>query len=145
MKKTKIKNLEELRSEKLQLRTRAKTVEGDLNEHFKVLADSVKPITGILGKVSKVKNMFAKKKEGDNNTKSKFGNYRNNVIKVGIPLLAGGLLLMTGRKLLVKSIVGYGLGKATNYVVSKNAGDHAASIKRIFSRRNKKVRDRGIF
>ncbi len=144
--KTRITDLAELRTERAFLRSRIETVEEDLQEHYSEIKEKVRSVTKIFGTVSRIKNMF--NRDNDENAIEVTGDpksYLTTALKAAVPLIAGGIFLKRGKKLLVKSIIGYGLGQATKYIFSKNINEHVTSVKGIFSKEEGKPQENGIF
>ncbi len=142
--KSTINNIEDLQLERAKLRAKIEGLEIDLKEHYQEIADKVKSVTRIFGLVSKVKEKLGIGGEGhQENDEPK--TYLNTAVKVALPLVAGGLIVARGKKMLLRSLIGYGLGQFTKYVVSKNVDEHVASVKGVFARKQEKYDDSGIF
>ncbi len=139
-----INNIEDLQLERAKLRAKIDGLEIDLKEHYQEIADKVKSVTRIFGVVSRVKDKLGigGDKETDNDEPKSM---LNTAVKVALPLVAGGLIVARGKRMLLRSLIGYGLGQFTKYVVSKNVDEHVASVKGVFSRKEEKYDDRGIF
>lgn len=139
-----INNIEDLQLERAKLRAKIDGLEVDLKEHYQEIADKVKSVTRIFGVVSRVKDKLGigGDKETENDEPKSM---LNTAVKVALPLVAGGLIVARGKKMLLRSLIGYGLGQFTKYVVSKNVDEHVASVKGVFSRKEEKYDDRGIF
>ncbi len=138
-----INNLEDLQLERSRLRAKMYGVEIELKEHYKEISDKVKSVTRVFSVVSKFKDMLgmgAKEEESDEPK-----TFLNTAVKVAIPLVAGGLILKRGKKMLIRSLIGYGLGQATKYIVSKNLDEHVSSVKGMFSEKQEKHEESGIF
>jgi len=138
-----INNIENLQLERARLRAKIDGLEIDLKEHYSEISEKVKSVTRVFGVVAKVKNMIGigEKETDDNEPKS----FLNTAAKVALPLVAGGLIVARGKKMILKSLVGYGLGQVTKYIVSKNVNEHVASVKGMFSEKQEKYDDKGIF
>lgn len=141
--KPKINNIEDLQLERAKLRAKIDALEIDLKEHYQEIADKVKSVTRIFGLISRVKEKLGINESNQNNDEPK--NYLNTAVKVALPLVAGGLIAARGKRMILRSLIGYGLGQFTKYVVSKNVDEHVASVKGIFSRKQEKYDDKGIF
>ena len=146
--KPRITNSAELKAERAYLRSRVDSLEIDLKVHYVEIADKVRSATRIFGVVSKIKHMFNKDADADDNigeepTESK--SYLSTALKATVPLIAGGLFLKRGKKLLFKSIIGYGMSQATKYLFSKNLNEHVSSVKGIFNKEETKPQENGIF
>ncbi len=138
-----INNIEDLQMERAKLRAKIDGLELDLKEHYHEISDKVKSVTRIFGLVSRVKDKLGigGEKESDDEPKS----FLNTAVKVAIPLVAGGLIVTRGKKMLLRSLIGYGLGQFTKYGVSKNVDEHVASVKGMFPKKQEKVDNQGIF
>lgn len=148
--KIRITNLSELRKERASLRNRVEEIELELKEHFTEIKGKVQSVTRIFGTIGRIKNMFNKHDDSDGAEGSPDPkSYLTTALKATVPLIAGGLFLKRGKKLLVKSIIGYGLGQATKYMLSKNIDEHVSSVKGIFSKEKQSEENRpqenGIF
>jgi len=141
--KSMINNIEDLQLERAKLRAKIDGLEIDLKVHYSEISEKVKSVTRVFGIVSKVKNMIGigETEPGNNEPKS----FLNTAVKVALPLVAGGLIVTRGKKMILKSLVGYGLGQVTKYIVSKNVNEHVASVKGMFSEKQEKYDEKGIF
>lgn len=143
--KLRINSLTELQVERLNLRSKVIDVESDLRVHYNEIVERVQPVTKIFGAVSKFNNLIGiggKKSDPDN---SGSNSYLSTTAKVALPLIAGGILFAGRKRIILKSLIWYGLGQATEYVVSKNMSEHIASVKNVFSSKEDGSGTKGIF
>ena len=140
-----INNLAELHAERSALRSQIQEVELELKEHYIEIKEKINSVTRIFGMVGRVKNMIGLGKDENVLEGSEPRSYLNTAAKVALPLVAGGLILSRGKSMMLKALIGYGLGQATKYVVSKNVDEHLASVKNVFSGKQKRSEENGIF
>lgn len=135
-------SIDALRSERLELRNRASVLEAEIKDTYQEIKGNVKPVFDVIQKVKKIKNSFTISK----NDNIEGGSPGINIVKLLVPaatVLAGGAISKIGRKILIKSLIVYGIGSAAKYVFSKSLSEHKETAQNLFHR--KKETADGIF
>ncbi len=134
--KSSIDTMADLRAERIRLKGEIFVIETQLKEEYSEIADKARSVGNIFTTVSKVGSMFSGHKQ-DNDAEDEDRDYSQrsplvSVLKVAVPIIAGGFFLKRKRNLILKSLFGYGLGQAAKYFMSKNIGEHVQDVKHVF-------------
>ena len=138
---TKIDSIEALRTERLALRKEARELESEIRKQYLEITDNFKPLVDVIQKVNRIKQSFTLLKS--DNSENIPGAKIAKLIAPVAAIVSGGLLPGGVRKVLIKSIVGYGVGSAAKFILSKSIAEHKEAALNLF--KNKKERVDGIF
>lgn len=119
--KTRISSMEALKAERLRLKRDINILEHHFNEVYAEMENKVRSVDHVISIVAKFGALF--KGSINNDPKDARKSPVFTVLKVAVPVLAGGLFIKHKRKNLLKSVFGYTLGQAAKYVMSKNVSE----------------------